>query len=58
MAIPYKLRVMYIGRLNEDMDNSMISLGEKNGYELSTTGYNFKTNERELNFEAKEGEVW
>lgn len=54
MAIPYKLRVVYVGRLNEDMDNSMIALAEKYGYELSTTDYDPKTHERQLNFEGDE----
>ena len=54
MAIPYKLRIIYIGRFNEDMDNSMIAMAEKYGYELSTTGYDPKTHERQLNFEGDE----
>jgi len=54
MAIPYKLRVMYIGRLNEDMDDNMIALAKKYGYELSTTGYDTKKHERQLNFEEDE----
>lgn len=54
MAIPYKLRVSYIGRLNEDMDGSIIALAEKYGYELVMTGYDMKTRERELNFNLKE----
>jgi len=56
MGIPYKLRVVYVGRLNEDMDNSMVALAEGHGYELSTGGYNPKTHERELNFEGGDEE--
>jgi putative lipoic acid-binding regulatory protein len=52
MTIPYKLRVTYIGRLNKDMDDSIIALVEEHGYELSTTGYHMKTHERQLNFEG------
>lgn len=54
MGSPYKLRVMYVGELNEDMDGSMIAIAEQNGYELVATGYNLKTEERELNFDLKE----
>lgn len=53
MAVPYKLRVLYVGELNEDMDLNMIKIAEQNGYELVATGYNFKSEERELNFELK-----
>ena len=52
MAIPYKLRIIYVGRFNEDMDDSMVELAKGYGYELSTTGYNPKTLERQLNFEG------
>ena len=52
MTIPYKLRIVYVGRFNEDMDDSMIELAKKHGYELSTTGYDTKTHERQLNFEG------
>lgn len=55
MAIPYKLRVEYIGELNKDMDRSIITLVEAYGYGLSTTGYNFTTRERQLNFEGASG---
>ena len=54
MVGPYKLRVAYVGRLNEDMDDSIIALVEKYGYGLSTTGYDPKTHERQLNFEGDE----
>jgi len=56
MGTPYKLRVVYIGRLNEDMDDSMVALAEKYGYELLTTGYNPKTHERQLNFGGEDEE--
>ena len=54
MESPYKLRVVYVGELNEDMDDSMIVLAEKYGYELVSGGYETSSQERQLNFETKE----
>lgn len=53
MAGPYKLRISYNGKFNDDMEDSTIAVAEKYGYELVTTGYDTKTEERELNFELK-----
>ena len=42
-----------MGELNEDMDRGMIDVAERDGYELVSTGYNLKSEERELNFDLK-----
>lgn len=55
MASPYKLRISYQGKFNDDMENSIIALQEKYGYELVTTGWDARTQDRELNFE-RDGE--
>lgn len=45
------MKIFYNGQANEKLDTAIEKLLEKFGYEFDSSGYNFLTEERDLQFE-------